>query len=60
MQNSIEKYNVKYVRYINDTLFELCTDRKNMDFEPGDCVAIHTSQGNQDHIVLHLVRVKIY
>ena len=45
MQNTIKKYNVKYIKFINDTLFELCTDRKDMDFEPGDCVAIHTSQG---------------
>ena len=45
MQNTIKKYNVKYIKFINDTLFELCTDRQDMDFEPGDCVAIHTSEG---------------
>tara|TARA_B100001564_G_scaffold340920_1_gene335029 strand:- start:50 stop:754 length:705 start_codon:yes stop_codon:yes gene_type:complete len=45
MQNTIKEYKVKYVKFINDTLYELCTDRKDMDFEPGDCVAIHTAQG---------------
>ena len=44
-KNTIKRYKVKYVKFINDSLFELCTDRKDMNFEPGDCVAIYTSQG---------------
>ena len=45
MQNTIKEYRVKYVKFMNNSLFELYTERKDMDFEPGDCVAIHTAQG---------------
>lgn len=36
---------VKEVRAVNDDLFELVLEKNDMEFTPGDCVAIYTADG---------------
>ncbi len=36
------EHRVKEVRIVNNDLFELIVDRNNMEFTPGDCVALYT------------------
>lgn len=38
-------HTVYEVRIVHDSLFELVVDRNGMEFTPGDCVAIYTTQG---------------